>query len=337
MGSHHFLLVVTAVLLLTALMRRSDQEEKEDSVFVYGSWIVERLGLVDLSRKTCSYLLGKDCSAHIYSRSEFSSFQVRDYYVPTREPIPYFAAAVASVTPIILLVRIMLQVMSFPTDLYARDQFGSTTWAILMVLGMLRTMLEGYHPVYIVPLVGPLIVWYLSWKVFAARYAQDVKKYKKIRSGFICVYTILTYLTFLPVREWVIMRNGTSGVIGKGRVPPTIAHAIPSQKSYAGMLFALLYAREKGYFEMDWVVIHIGASFLCSVASACAHELSREGGGTLDGVILCCCQIFPYYFGPLLFTGHCARYVLRPLVRRARERYEAQYGLKWDRADNCAF
>ena len=147
---------------------------------------MERLGLVDLSRKTCSYLLGKDCSAHIYSRSEFSSFQVRDYYVPTREPIPYFAAAVASVTPIILLVRIMLQVMSFPTDLYARDQFGSTTAAILMVLGMLRTMLEGYHPVYILPLVGPLIVWYLSWKVFAPRYAQDVKKYKKIRSGFIC-------------------------------------------------------------------------------------------------------------------------------------------------------
>ena len=259
---------------------------------------------------------------------------MRDYYVPTREPIPYFAAAVASVTPIILLVRIMLQVMSFPTDLYARDQFGSTTAAILMVLGMLRTMLEGYHPVYIVPLVGPLIVWYLSWKVFAARYAQDVKKYKKIRSGFICVYTILTYLTFLPVREWVIMRNGTSGVIGKGRVPPTIAHAIPSQKSYAGMLFSLLYAREKGYFEMDWVVILIGASFLLSVASACAHELSKEGG-TLDGFILCCCQIFPYYLGPLLFTGHFARYVLRPLVRITRERFEAQSGLKWDRADNC--
>ena len=54
---------------------------------------------------------------------------------------------------------------------------------------------------------------------------------------------------------------------------------------------------------MDWIVILFGASFLLSVASACAHELSKEGG-TLDGVILCCCQIFPYYAGPLLFTGN---------------------------------
>ena len=85
---------------------------------------------------------------------------------------------------------------------------------------------------------------------------------------------------------------------------------------------------------MDWVVIHIGAAFLLSVASACAHELSK-GSGTLDGIILCCCQIFPYYVGPLLFTGHCGRYVLRPLVRIAREKFEAQSGIKWDRADNC--
>ena len=84
--------VVAAVLLLSPTMQRINEEEK-DSVFVYGSWMVERSGLVDLSRKTCSYLLGKDCSAHIYSRSDFSSFRVRDYYVPTREPIPFLAAA----------------------------------------------------------------------------------------------------------------------------------------------------------------------------------------------------------------------------------------------------
>ena len=300
-------------------------KKKEDSVFLYGSWIVERLGLVDLSRKTCSYLLGKDCSAHIYSRSDFSSFRMADYYVPTREPIPFFATAVANAFPVILLVRIMLQVLSFPTDLYARDQFGARSAVILCLLGMLKTILEGYHPVYILPLVGPVIVWYLCWKVFAGRYAKDVEKYKKIRSGFICAYTILTYLTFLPVREWVIMKNGASGVMGKDRVPPTIVHAIPSQKSFGAMLLSLLFSREKGYFEMDWVVILIGASFLLSVASACAHELSKEGG-TLDGFILCCCQIFPYYLGPLLFTGHFARYVLRPLVRIARERFEAQYG-----------
>ena len=140
---------------------------------------------MDLSRKTCSYLLGKDCSAHIDSRSDFASFRVRDYYVPTREPIPFFATAVANAFPVILLVRIMLQVLSFPTDLYARDQFGARSAVILCLLGMLKTILEGYHPVYILPLVGPVIVWYLCWQVFLPRYAKDVEKYKKIRSGFI--------------------------------------------------------------------------------------------------------------------------------------------------------
>ena len=331
-----FFVVVTAVLLLTPIMERANEDE-EDSVFVYGSLLVERLGLVDLSRKTCSYLLGKDCSAHIYSRADFSGFRVQDYYKPTREPVPYLAVAIASVTPVVLLVRIMLWVFTFPKDLYARDQFGCRTAVMLCLLGMLRTILEGYHPIYILPLVGPIIVWYLCWQVFLSRYANDAKKYKKIRSAFICAYTIFTYLAFLPVREWIVMRNGISADLDKNRVPPTIAHALPSQKSFSGMLFYLLYTREKGYFPMDWIVIHIGASLFLSMASACAHELSKEDGGTFDGVILCCCQIFPYYLGPLLFTGHCGRYILRPLVRRARERFEAQYGLKWDRADNCCF
>ena len=331
--SHHFLLVVTMVLMLTPIMERANKDE-EDSVFVYGSLLVERLGVVDLSRKACSYLLGKDCSAHIYSRADFSGFRVQDYYRPTREPVPFLAAAIASAFPVVLLVRIMLWVFTFPKDLYARDQFGCRTAVMLCLLGMLRTILEGYHPIYILPLVGPIIVWYLCWQVFLSRYANDAKKYKKIRSAFICAYTFFTYLAFLPVREWIVMRNGISADLDKNRVPPTIAHALPSQKAFSGMLFSLLYTREKGYFPMDWIVIHIGASLFLSMASACAHELSKEDG-TFDGVILNCCQIFPYYLGPLLFTGHCGRFILRPLVRIARERFEMHSGLKWDRADNC--
>ena len=123
-------------------------------------------GFSGLIEENLFVLAWKKTAARIFIRDLISpSFRVRDYYVPTREPIPFLAAAVASAFPVILLVRIMLQVMSFPTDLYARDQFGSRTAIIFVLLGMLRTMLEGYHPVYILPLVGPLIVWYLCWKV----------------------------------------------------------------------------------------------------------------------------------------------------------------------------
>ena len=151
---------------------------KKKTVFSI-SWIVERLGIVVIEENMLN-LLGKDCSAHIYSRSDFSSFQWH-YYVPTREPIR--ATAVANAFPVILLVRIMLQVLSFPTDLYARDQFGARSAVILCLLGMLKTILEGYHPVYILP------PWPSNRMVFMLeKFCCDVEKYKNTIWFHLCVH-----------------------------------------------------------------------------------------------------------------------------------------------------
>ena len=327
----HFLIAAALVLIMAPTLERT-KENTDDVVYVYGRWLVDCLGISQLSTNVCSFLLGKDCSAHMHYAPGMLGLGKDDYYTKLRDPVPMLTPIVSSLGKAAMPLFLMGYSFGFPSDVYERDRFGYKAGVVIGLLEILKSLLSGYHPAFALPMVGPLLLWYLFEEILLPKYIANSKNvYKKVRSYYVCISVFMMYLSFLPAREWVAMKYGR----GNDLPPPTIAYALMAQQAFSQGLPLLVMTRIKGYFPLDWVLFIVFGSLVLSLASACARALGRDIP-TSEGVVLDWCQIFPYYVAPLLFSGLCSRLFAKPLITLARRHYESS-GKRWDRGDNmCA-
>ena len=115
--------------------------------------------------------------------------------------------------------------------------------------------------------------------------------------------------------------------------PCTILYALPLQRIFSQPVAFVLATRIKGYFPFDWYVVLFISAFVVTLASSFARTYN-DGTENMNTFIINCCQIFPYYVSPLLFTGTLMT-IIKPVFWLARNQYEAYTGNRWDRGNNA--
>ena len=114
--------------------------------------------------------------------------------------------------------------------------------------------------------------------------------------------------------------------------PCTILYSLPTQKMFSQAVPLILGTRINSYFPFDWVVMLFITAFVLTLASSYARTYN-DGTENMNTFIINCCQIFPYYVAPLLFTGTLMT-MMKPVFWLARDQYEGYTGNRWDRGNN---
>ena len=81
--------------------------------------------------------------------------------------------------------------------MYERDRFGYKAGVVIGLLEILKSLLSGYHPAFALPMVGPLLLWYLFEEILLPKYIATSKNvYKKVRSYYVCISVFMMYPPF---------------------------------------------------------------------------------------------------------------------------------------------
>ena len=201
------------MLIMAPTLERT-KENTDDVLYVYGRWLVDYLGISQLSTNICSSLLEKDCSAHMHYAPDMLGLGKDDYYTKFRDPVPMLTPIVSSLGSAAMPLFLMGYAFGFPSDVYERDRFGYKAGVAIGLLEILKSLLSGYHFAFALPMVGPLLLWYLFEEILLPKYIATSKNvYKKVRSYYVCISVFMMYLSFLPAREWVVMKYGQKATI----------------------------------------------------------------------------------------------------------------------------
>jgi len=302
----------------------------------YGAIMVEKIGLTTLSTNVCSYLTSMDCTEHVKFISTVPEYQKADYYPVVRQVIPFFSPILKKAGQIFMVGTALCFFCLFPDNFYLRDRFGYSVSATLAMIEIARVFVDGYPMVFALPMVGPLLCYYIFETILLEKYFTK-ELMRKHRATYLCVTVFVWYMMFLPIREWVVQNysqiDEASGKSIASILPPcTILYSLPTQKMFSQAIPLIIGTRIKGYFPFDWVVVLFITAFVLTLASSYARTYN-DGTENMNTFIINCCQIFPYYVSPLLFTGTLMT-IIKPVFWLARNQYEAYTGNRWDRGNN---
>ncbi len=324
-----YLMVLLLALILGATMSRTQDNNQRDPVLKYSSIMVEKLGITKLSTNVCSYLTSMDCTEHVQYISNVPIYQKTDFYPVVREPMPHLALLTKKCCQILTGVIMLCYFCLFPDNYYMRDRFANSGMVFMGINEMLRTYFDGHPIVLMLPMIGPLICYYLLEHIVLEKYfTRETLKQYRVKYNTITVF--IWYLTFFPAREWFVLHYGKESAL---TLPPcTILYALPLQRIFSQPVAFVLATRIKGYFPFDWYVVLFISAFVVTLASSFARTYN-DGTENMNTFIINCCQIFPYYVAPLLFTGTIMT-IMKPVFWLARDQYEGYTGNRWDRCDN---
>eukprot|EP00943_MAST-04B_sp_MAST-4B-sp1_P003913 g3913.t1 len=333
MNAPKYLIVLFLALILVPSLQRAKSHGR-DPVLKYGSLMVEHLGLTKMSINACSLLASTDCSQHVKYISTVPEYQKSDFYPVEREPIPYFSSVAKSILEILFVTYVFCYVVLFPDCYYERDRFGYSASFFIGTLEIVRVYFDGYPLVFAVPMLGPLMFFFVFEKYLLPKFATK-EIYGRYRSSYITVTIFIFYLWFLPLREWVVANYGivdnTGTRVTKLLPPSTILYSLPTQKVFSqGAPMIILTQNFKS--PLNWIVYVAGLSFILALASSFARTYN-DGTENMNSFIITLFQIYPYYVSPLLFTGSCMT-LIKPLTKLVRVKYEEYSGRVWDRPAN---
>ena len=109
----HFLIAAALVLIMAPTLERT-KENTDDVLYMYGRWLVDCLGISQLSTNVCSSLLEKDCSAHMHYAPDMLGLGKDDYYTKFRDPVPMLTPIVSSLGKAAMPLFLMGYAFGFP-------------------------------------------------------------------------------------------------------------------------------------------------------------------------------------------------------------------------------